>query len=248
MEKERDIELIEKYLTNELSSSEKQAFDARLLEDESLTAEFQRRQTAHKALDFMIAANLKKQLSELEEEDKVVSITSRRTSRMRILSIAASLLVLIGVFYFLSSQGTTSRPELAAHYYEQPDYNTQRSSSDTTAPEDELSKGIAALINGEYAQAITNLDSIQNSDPFYILAQYYQGHALYLSKQFDKAEENFDRVSASGDVRRVNEAEWYSLLSCLAQDAPCTQKLDNLLNNTGHDYHDQALAISKRLK
>ncbi|MBK7870678.1 MAG: tetratricopeptide repeat protein [Saprospiraceae bacterium] len=243
-----DIESIERYLSDELNSAEKLILDQRLTEDESFAHEFQRRQMAHTTLDYLIAKNLKAQLQELENENKgkVVSINKNRQKRLVILSLAASILLIV-TFFFIIPQNSMSNAELASAYYESPDLTVR--GSETTNPDQELLKdGITALQNGQHNKAITALESIPESNPYYTLAQYYLGHAFYAAGQYDKAAASFARVRASEDIRYLEDAEWYELLSCLAQEADCNALLNNLKANPNHIYYNKALKISKQIK
>ena len=255
MEKDHNIALIERYFNNELSTAEKETFQTQLKEDEALNAEFQRRQTAHNALDFLITTNLKKQLEELEGETKEEGETEngkvvpmkRQRSRLRILSIAASVALLVGAFYFFSLPDTTKASTIAGNYYEAPDYNDLRNVQVGTPVEDALSRGLAALQKQDYNAAIKSLDSIQGNAPFYIEAQYYQAHAYHLSGQFKKAESVFEGVSTTVDIRYKEDAEWFALLSCLAQEGSCEGKLNRMIENRDHSYYKQALSINDRI-
>lgn len=247
MENNSKINRIEKYLNNELSETEQMALDNELQTDESLATEFGRRQTAHKALDFIIAKNLKTQLEELEQEDKVVYLQKRRKSRFFLLSSAASILLIVGFFaiYFLG--GTPSSTELVSKYYETPDYNFQRT-IEAIKPEDVLKKGVTELENKEYTNAISTLASIQKGDEDYIIAQYFLAHARYFSNQYAQAEAGFKLVVAGDDLRYKEAAEWYGLLSCLAQGKDCGADLDKVANNNNSKYQTEAQKIKKQLK
>lgn len=243
MDNNKDFNLIEKYLSGKLSDTEKQSFDNRLAEDESFAQELENHQTAHKALDFLVASNLKAQLQEMEAESKVVSLRKRRKTRLSILSVAASVLVLIGTFYIILPQNNLSNTELAAAYYEEPDFGTRGSTAANA-----LNEGINALQNNDLATAITQLGEVKDSDPDYLVAQYFLGHAYYSNGQFNEAEQSFSIVGNSNDLRYVEQAQWYQLLSCLAQDASCTDQLNELIEEDNHSFHNEAVEISKRQK
>lgn len=247
MDRNSELDLIEKYLNDELTTEEKQGVDRRLATDKALADEFTRRQTAHKALDYLVAKNLKAQLQELEEQEKIIPIARKRRSLWAGLSVAASVLLLAGFFYLLFPHGKMTNPELAASYYEMPDFNSR--GGEAALPGQELlTSGLAALQNSEYAAAVAAFESIPENDPYYLTAQYYLAHALYLTGQYERAAEKFAGVAAANDLRYREEAEWYGLLSCLAQNADCSAPLNDLVSNAGHAYHHQALKISKRSK
>lgn len=247
MATENEIELIEKYLNNELSKTESQSVNKMIREDEELSNEFQRRQTAHLSLDYMIAKDLKTQLQEMETQGKVVSIKKRRNRRMFIYSIAASILFLIGAFYFIFPSNTMDGSELALSYYESPDFSI-RGNDSAISGQESLNNGITAFESGNFEQAIQRFEMIQTNNPYYVLSRYYLGHSFFAQKAFGQASENFRLVKEANDLRYSEEAEWYELLSCLANDENCEHLLDNIVADENHSYHSQATKIRKQLK
>lgn len=246
------IDLIEKYLNNDLSQEEKQSFDQKVHTDSEFAHEFEKRQAAHTAIDFLIAQSLKSDLEALEEEEaqqgKVISLQKRKRNRFVLLSLAASLLLLIGYFsLFVNDNLGSTGPQLAAANYETPDYNIQRGTPNVDF-EDLVTKGINALKQKQYQTAITALDSVTQGNEYYIIAQFYLAHAYFQAEQYEQAEQAFDMVSNSNDIRYQEDADWYSLLACLAKDGDCTAKLDQLADDNDHSYQQQAITIRDELK
>jgi hypothetical protein len=247
MDNNKDFDLIDKYMAGELSDAEMQRFDKRLAEDEDLAKEFQRHQSAHKALDFMVAQNLKAQLQEMEEASKVISLRRRRRTRLTIVSVAASVLVLVGAFFVIFPQDNLSNAELATAYYEVPDYGT-RGHAEVSPEGSPLAAGISALQNNAFEAAITQLGEVEATDPDYLVAQYFLGHAFYADAQYDRAQQSFSIVGNSNDLRYAEEAQWYELLSCLAQNDECLEQLNRLLEDENHAFHAEAEEIEQRSK
>lgn len=239
---------IEKYLNNELSGEERITLENQIREDDNLKKEFERQQTAHRILDIAIAQSLKEQLMELEEESKVVSINRNKGRRFSILqwAAAASVLLVIGFFAFFFQGGQSDPGQLASAYYQMPDLNMQRSGEAT--PENILSRGLQALEDQDYATAVNTLDSISSENEFFLVAQYYLAHSHYLQGDYASAEQEFSRVSEGNDLRYKEEAEWYGLLACLQQGEFCTAKMDKIIKNNDHSYHEQAEAMQNSMK
>ena len=247
MDNPNDIDLIEKYLNNEVTETERQSFDRRIRKDEALAQEFQRRQTAHNALDYLIAKNLREELRSLETGAKVVPIRTMKSNRLLIWSVAASLLLVVAFFFLFQQGGKQEADVLAEAYYEAPELNI-RGGSDGAKGKEILSRGVAALKNKRFPQAILTLDSVAAADPFYIEAQYHLGHAYYQTQQWVKAEKSFNLVAGGPDIRFKEDAEWFAVLTCMAQKKNCATQLDPLINNKGHAHHQQALKLKKSLK
>lgn len=247
MDHNHDIELIEQLLQNELPEGERQALEERIQQQQDLSRELDRRQKAHQALDFIIAQNLKADLQSLEEESKLTVIRSRRRTLTYVLSAAASILLLIGAFT-LVFQSETQPAELAAAYYELPEFSTRSDLAPADDSASQLSQGIAALENQNYSQVIRILVAIPEQDENYISARYYLGHAYYLSSSYDLAKESFKVVTSGNDIRFQEQAEWYTLLACLQQRASCGEYLERIVGNESHPFNQQTLKIQQHLK
>jgi len=248
MDNNPQIEQIERYLSNTISAQEKTNLEQALQEDQDLATEFEKRQRAHKLLDFAVVSNLKAQLESLEEESKVVSISQGRRKRLYTLSIAASLLVLVGAFAILMPRNNLSSTEMAAAYYSGADLNSQRSGETLETIPENYTAGLEALEQNQIQEAITALSSVADSTGYALPAQYFLAHALYQNQDYAQAAENFGAVQASGDLRFSENAEWYGLLACLAQDGTCLDQAQQISTNNQHSFQQEAKKIVKRLK
>lgn len=244
MNQQNNIDLIEQYLNNELSESERQELENQLATDHSLSNEFDRRQTAHKMIDFMVSENLRQQLKDLEDEEtKVVPLTSRSRT-MYALAIAACVIILIGAFFFIMPSGQNlSNAQLALNLYETPAF-TMRGTDAQTIPVN-ITQGVEALSNKNYDTAIATLEQVTPDNAYYTMARYYLGHANFLNHNFQVAANNFEDVIKSNDVRYVEDAQWYQLLSCLGQNNDCKDLITSIIQNERHLHHNQALEIEK---
>ncbi|NND34157.1 MAG: hypothetical protein HKN76_16335 [Saprospiraceae bacterium] len=244
MDQQVNIDLIEQYLTHEMSEAQRVEFEDKLKTDEALAAEFERRKTAHKMIDFMVTENLRSQLKSLESKDaKIVSLQSRKR-RMYTLAIAASFIILLGAFFMLMPGGSDlSRQQLAMEYYASPDF-TLRSGADVIPAG--IAEAVTDLRSNNLNSAIATLEQIEISDPYYVLAQYYLGHAQFLSEDFSSAQASFQRVADSNDLRYLEDAQWYALLSCLSAEGACTSYMNAILNNPDHNFYQQTIEIQQR--
>jgi TolA-binding protein len=245
---QHDIELIEKYFNHQLSERERSAFESRLDQDNILAAELDKHRSAHKMLDYLVAKNLKAELVTLEQEEKVVSIHAhRRRKKLFALSIAASVLLIFGFFFTDIFTKNISPSSMAMAYYELPE-SAERSGTEASLYPENIQLGLQAFTNKNYLEAIQLLEAVPESDAYYVLAQYYLGHAHFESDNFAGAQATFDRVSKTNDVRYQEEASWFALLACLAQDQSCSSALRLLTEDTTHSFHTEALEIQQKLK
>lgn len=257
MDRIQDIELIEQYLQNTLPEKDRQALEERLRTQEDLAQEFEKRQVAHRALDYLIAQNLKEHLRSLEageaetEEDsgaKVIDMSARRRKRWIYgLSAAASVLLLISIFWVMSP-GELQPAALAEAYYEIPAYTGSRGGNTTGNEANDYNQAIQEMEGQNYGSAIELLKTISEEHSLYVPATYYLAHAYYLSGQFELAENSFNIVTSRNDLRYQEEAEWFGLLACLQQNADCRGHLATIAGNASHPYHEKALEIQSRLQ
>lgn len=238
------IDRIEQYLNFEMADADRHTFETQMEQDLELAAEVGRREMAHKTLDLMIAENLRSELQAMEQQDtKVVSLASRSKRRFQ-LAIAASVLVLIGAFFlFLPSK--SSPYQLAMSAYETPAFTLRSGNAATPA---DLAKGMEALESGDYESAISALEALDANSGFKVPANFYLGHANFLQGDYTKAQSYFDAAAAGNDLRYTEDAQWYATLSCLALKNNCSDKLEDISNDSNHSFIEQAKAIMLQLE
>ena len=239
------IDQIEQYLNFEMAEEDRHIFESQLDQDQELAAEVSRREMAHKTLDFMIAENLRTELKAMEQQDtKVVSLASRSRRRFQ-LAIAASVLVLIGAFFmFLPSKSSTPY-QLAMSAYDPPNFTLRSGTADSPV---DLTKGMEALEIGDYQSAISALRAVDPNSGFKVPADFYLGHATFLSGDYTAAQQYFAAAAAGEDLRYTEDAQWYATLSCLALKNNCSDKLEDISNDSSHSYIEHAKEILQQLE
>ncbi|MCB0687020.1 MAG: hypothetical protein KDC53_10855 [Saprospiraceae bacterium] len=247
MNQQNNIDLIEQYLNNELSESERQEVENQIAADQDLASEFERRQMAHQMLDFMVTENLRDQLKALEAEDtRVISMPARRR-RLSMMAIAASVIILIGAFFFIMpGGGSLSNQQLALDLYETPTFTMRGGETENITTQ--ITQGIQALNEKDYTAAIRDLEEVPADNEYYTMARYYLGHAHFLNKNYEAAENDFNEVAGANDIRFNDDAEWFKLLSCKAQNKTCEGLLETILQKPNHTYHQEALELQEKLK
>ena len=258
MHPKEDIQQIEQYLNNQLSESEKIAFETRLNTEEDLKIEFDKHELAHRALDYMIAKSLKQQLEALEAEEKIEEIKEEKESKivkmeprnnrfqiMRWVAAAASIALLIGFFFFNYGGSKYSGSELAALNYQLPESSARRNGI-PVYPE-VIENGLELLKAKDFNAAISTFSQVPESDDYYLEAQYYLGHAYYGIEDFGNAVQAFEIMAESNDIRYGQAAEWYGLLSCIAQNGDCKEKLNIITANKKHKFYKKAVQLKKKL-
>tara|TARA_R110000868_G_scaffold373423_1_gene637516 strand:- start:8383 stop:9111 length:729 start_codon:yes stop_codon:yes gene_type:complete len=181
MTKQED--LIEKYIQNKLSPEEELMVDE-LLQNDSI---FKRELTLHANLKKVIKNddndNFRNLISELESKAKIESPMVRRTY-MKWLA-AASILLLLGLSYFLTLDQKATSNELFTSYFE-PYRNVVQPLERGSDQQDEKSLAFLAYEKGEYDKAIALFSELYTTtkEPYYL---FYKANALLKLEKANEA-------------------------------------------------------------
>ena len=181
MTKQED--LIEKYIQNRLSPEEELLVDE-LLQNDSI---FEREFTLHANFKEVIKKddddNFRNLISELESRAKIESPMPRRTY-MKWLA-AASIVLLLGLSYFLSMDQKATSNELFANYFE-PYRNVVQPLERGSDQQDEKSLAFIAYEKGEYDKAIVLFSELYTTtkEPYYL---FYKANALLKLQRANEA-------------------------------------------------------------
>ncbi len=259
---EANLTNIEAYLGGNLNDSATQAFAARIEEDEDLANTVAAYEVGEDAVEMLIENNLRAELKQLQSEStaaKVVPMATKerkltvatkqpakRRSLFSSLAAAASVALLLGFFTFQYS-ATSTNSLLAEHgTFVMPEENR----SGDKAVEHPLAMGMKAQKNGDYSTAINFYKNIPADNARYNEAQSLLAHSYYENKAYPEAISQFGQVVAAGDIRYKERAEFYQLLSYVANDQQDTNfeaLMNALLSDETHNYHQQAKDLNSDL-
>lgn len=259
---EANLTNIEAYIGGDLDNSATQAFVARMDEDADLANTVEAYEVGEDALEMLIENNLRAELKQLQSEStaaKVVPMASKdrkltvatkqpakRRSLFSSLAAAASVALLLGFFTFQYS--ATSMDNLLAEHstFVMPEPNR----SGDVANEHPLTVGMEAQKKEDYTTAINFYKNIPTDNIRYNEAQSLLGHTYYENKAYSEAINQFEKVAAAGDIRYKDQAEFYQLLSYVAndqQDANFDSLMNKILSDGTHNYHQKAKALNSDL-
>ncbi|GAA5221688.1 tetratricopeptide repeat protein [Membranihabitans marinus] len=236
---EKELDLIDRYLSDALSDSDKIYF-AELEND----------------LDFKSALKQRKDLVEgihaqgreiLKAEFKSWVIDSGKRKKYFTISwsfAAAVAALLIGFFYFNSS------PHLDLSKYDSPFVDIiseqKRTIQNDQSPYAELMKAYNAKDWGLAANELTNFYR-ENPDEIHVLM--YAGIASYHNEMYEESIVLFKELNNKSKDSTSNEvAEWFLILSYIQEDQfEMAKDLLRDLSKTNHYKKDQALQLLKEL-
>lgn len=220
-----DIELIERYFDEDLTSEEKALFERRLQHDHGFKRLFEQERLLIGAIRFEGAISDLEYLRAIEKGDVFpgiyhsgeVNSQSNAPSKMRRLipyamSAAACLLIIVVAIFYVKPE---SPQRMASKYTEE---NLLYLSTTMSDGSDSLRLGIAAYNSHDYdkaarifesiAQRKTSLEAIKNLGLTYLA-----------SGEYDKALYQFDMLSAHSDVY-VNWGLFYKAVTLMLRSAP----------------------------
>lgn len=240
---------IQAYLRGEMTTPDRDAFEAEMARDPALRQEVDLHLMADDAIELVIADSLRRELADMRQEQSGdttggAKIRSIATWGGR-LAIAASILVVIGFFgtFYVGRQYTD--PALAATFYQET--SGLRAGSATG---DQLAEGRELLSNEQYEAAITYFNGV--SDPNYQTeASFLKGLALFENEEYLEAMSTFDSVIQTADIRFREKAEFQYILSSLAaNDANGNDRfaeiLESIRNDPDHLAHREVEAIYQK--
>lgn len=252
MNEEKKYEQIQSYLEGSLSETEREAFEQELNQDPDLQADLDLHLLSNDAIELVIEDSLRADLKELQQETEQIKQPSKKgrvvglRRRMVSLSIAASILLVIGFFtanYQINQYGNQA---IAGSLYENELLTTVRGNNNASL----LQQGMELFEQENYQAAIDYFDQVDDPN-LKAEAAYAAGHSYYNLGAFSAAAEQFAGVMQSNDPRFVEKSELFYLISALAADqtdnAQFNEVLNQMLENEEHLHHQEALEIQKKL-
>jgi len=196
--------LIQKYLKGRLTPAEEIQFQNYMEEDPSFAASIPFLEDMHYAFAKADYDTTKAQLENFRKD-------IRRKNR-RSWSVAATVLVLIGLGSVLFLNGTSESEKLYATHFE-PYKNVVQPVLRSTANETEREKAFRAYDEGAYDEAVKSFDEVLkvNSDP---VLEFYKANALLKEEQYEEAITIFQKGLSEADSL-TDERQWYLGLAYL---------------------------------
>ncbi len=201
------FELIERYLSNDLSPEELSSFNKRLESDKSFAQDVENQRLTHKASD--IYSQLKTKEKVRESLNKVLE--SEKSKRRRLLSIAATIAILIITgFGFIVSTNYSNQSLADANFDLYPDRITTMGN----ATDEQLAAGMKAYNEKEFEKVIELFSELPATLPESDFIKLYTAIAFMEINQIDSAKNIFQQLIDSKSTQ-ADVAQWYLALAYL---------------------------------
>lgn len=203
--------LFDQYLHNEMTDEERNLFESQLSNDMKLKSEFETFREMRFQLENKFAIEEERQA--FKTSLKTISQEHFKSSQPKViqfkpwyLAAAASVAVLLGVFFFSHN----SKPNFENFNQPEQAYFTERGNAELPLQQAEI-----AYNNKNYKEAVLLFEKVLKENKTAEI-QYFYGLALLQENQFVKAESVFNELKSGKSVYK-NKATWNLALSKLKQ-------------------------------
>lgn len=210
------LQLIDRYLRNDLSEKEQIDFEDRVANDPAFAEEVEKYKDSNFAVGLLARIQKKEQVKRLHQQFRL------DRHRSRVYPVAALILVLVavGLTYWYAITNYTDH-QLATHYY------TPYVVDPTTQGQREeqiLDMALAAYNNQDYSRALDLLTSLPENINEYWQVQLLIGNVWLMLDQPKKAIPIFDNISKESELYKES-AKWYLALAYLKNEDPANAQL-----------------------
>jgi len=248
------IEEIDQYVNDELSEESMEAFEAELASNPDLVAELDLYKDIDKAIQETDIMDLRAKLDninrESNREDKQKRSFAARinTSRVAIATIAASLILLLGITGLIKRNSTTSDAQLYSQYF-QPYQTTGIFRSGDALIDSKLTQALYKFNAEDYQSAINLFSDVLTIDQNNPVGNFYSGMAYQETGKFNRALTAYGKVIRDRDNLFIEQAQWYIGLCYLQTEN--RKKAYRQFKKIAHSdsfYSDKAAAILEKIK
>ncbi|MDN5200704.1 tetratricopeptide repeat protein [Fulvivirgaceae bacterium BMA10] len=247
----QDLELIEKYLSQEATAQEISVIEKRLKEDKAFAERLSIFQTLKQGNEMDIEG-FRSDLDDIyrdydqqpQEEAKVIQLNTHRKRSFYWIAAAVSILLLSTVYLIINQASVSSPQDLyAAHYTTPPENISTRDEQD-----DHLVAAIQAYNVNDFKKALEEFEIFLSTNQNHIGAIFYQGICELELGKTDDAIEHFNTIINEGDSVYLNSAKWYLALSYLKADRKqeAIKTLEDI-KDSGSSYAAKAILILEEL-
>jgi len=227
-----NFDLLDRYFSNELDKSELKAFNERLKTDPQFNHEFQEIKEVKLAVKLEARKNLKSLITDIEASlnQEELTTNNNQTAMKKMLTVAASLILLVSVSYFvLNGSGQPSPQDVFTEYYKP--YNNLNGQVRGEAIEMESISAAAysAYDAGNYALAVESFEALVKVEKT-AENYFYMGIANIEIGDYKTAVENLNTTLNNFSTFK-DQSKWYLSMALLA-DKKEEEALSSLVSLT----------------
>jgi tetratricopeptide (TPR) repeat protein len=246
------IEEIEEYLYNELPEEEMASFEAELSSNLDLVAEINLVKDIDLALKENDIMQLRNSLRNIagdiaaEKQTERSFVAKINAKRVLVASVAASLVLLLGITGLLSRQ--SSPGEIYQKFYTT--YQTSGVSRSATAEVNQtLATALQKFNSQDYEAALNLLQQVVSSDQNNAAGHFYAGAAFQETGKYSKAISEYETVIINNDNLFTEQAQWYIGLCYIQtnENKKAYKQFKKIAESQGF-YQQKAKAVLRKIK
>jgi len=246
------VEEIEGYIYNELSEEEMASFETELSSNKSLADEIELIRNIDLALKESEVIQLRNNLQDIaakiasEKQTELSFITRFKARKVILSSVAASLILLLGITGLLTRQASQDKlyQKFYAAYHISGTNRSANESADQT-----LSIALQKFDNQDYEVTIGLLNEVTSRNQNNMVAHFYTGASLQETGKYQDAISEYQKVIVDKDNLFIEQAQWYIGLCYLQtnENKKAYKQFKKIAENQGF-YQPKAQAILRKMK
>jgi len=245
---------IERYLHKELAEDELATFEAEMENNPDLVSELNLFREIDAAVQETDVMSLRARLDAINKDitrDKQREgwfITKMLQKKLAAVSVAASVVLLLGINAIVNQNSGTHTADVYGEYYTvYPGTGISRASG--TALDQELSKALQQFNEKNYEESLNLFARILHQDADNPVGNFYSGMAYQETGQYGKAISSYQAVIKTGNNLFTDQAQWYTGLCYLQNDdrKNAIRHFKKIAGSKGF-YSEKAVAILRKLK
>lgn len=249
----RELEEIDAFLDDGMTNEERESFLEELSGSRELKREVELVRQVGNALGEKDVMELREQLREVASSEQklegrsLVELDGRRKGIKQLVTVAAMLLLLLGISGIHTFTSLSGRDSYSAFYKAPPAPSSFRDAG--TPDASGLAGGFRLYNQGHYASALLLLKEEASAEPFNPAAVFYAGASYQGLREYRNAIAEYERIIQHRDNLFVEQAEWYRALSLVGKGSyhDAVTNLGDVVNRRGF-YSRQAEALLSRIE
>ncbi|MGV8094802.1 MAG: tol-pal system YbgF family protein [Mangrovibacterium sp.] len=249
----RKMDEIERYLHRKLTEDELASFESEMESNPDLVAEVDLYRDIDAAIQEDDVMSLRARLDAInkdiigEKQKEGSFITGIPRKKLIAVSVAASLILLLGINGIMHKTNLTNTELYGKYYTTYPGTGISRTSG--TDLDNEISKALLQFNEKNYEESLSLFRAVLDKDANNPVGNFYSGMAYQETGQYEKAIASYKHVIKAGNNLFVDQAEWYSGLCYLQRDdrENAVRQLKKIAKSKNF-YSEKALAILRKLK
>jgi TolA-binding protein len=240
--------IIERYNAGEMSDSDKQSFEKKLINDKMLRDEANLRRKTDEILENQNIISLRNKLTSIEKrrESKKHIISTKMPVYLKYAAVILGI-ILIGNLSLFRGKNLSGDEIINRYYkvYEPP--TTSRSS--VTEPNSDFTMALEFYNTHEYGKAAALFSKVVESNPKDMQSEFLSGLSNFEDKKYPEAKQSFANVISENENYFIETAKWYLALCYVKtnEKEKAIQQLE-IIKKEGGLYSKDAKNIIKRYK